>query len=104
MSHSTPVLPKSNPYYGVIVENQGVLIKPTVDASDGELHVRNNFNHIASNMEAFIEAAYKDSDFVRQVFRPRNLGLMSKNNFGMTVHLQKQDQVKSFKSNDKQIQ
>ena len=85
LAHSAPMLPK--PYYGTIVENQGVLIKPSVDASDGELHMRNNFNHIASNMEAFIQAAYKDSDFVKQVFRPRNFGLMSKNNFGVTAHL-----------------
>jgi hypothetical protein len=42
---------------------QGVtLIKPGVDASDKEMHMRNKFSHISTNLMGFMHAAYKDSD------------------------------------------
>ena len=37
-----------------VAESGAVLIKPTVDASDKELHFRNQFNYQAKNLEHFI--------------------------------------------------
>lgn len=71
--------PESAVMNKIMFEQQAVLIKPNIDASDKELHMRNKFNHQSKNMEQFIQAAYKDSDFVKQVFKPDRLGQLSKN-------------------------
>lgn len=49
----------------LMFEQQAILIKPNIDASDKELHLKNKFNYQSKNMEQFIQAAYKDSDFVK---------------------------------------
>jgi hypothetical protein len=47
-----------------------VLIKPGIDASDKEMHMRNNFNHQSKNIVEFIQMAYRDQDHLANVFRP----------------------------------
>ncbi len=53
-----------------MVDSGVVLIKPTVDASDKEMHLRNNFNHQSKNVSEFVQQAYKDSDKAKNVFKP----------------------------------
>ena len=46
--------PESAVMNKIMFEQQAVLIKPNIDASDKELHMRNKFNHQSKNMEQFI--------------------------------------------------
>ncbi len=64
----------------VVYDDNVVLIKPIVDASDKEIHMRNRFGHTSQNLLAFIQQSYKRSDFDRGIFKPKNLGEFSKDN------------------------
>jgi hypothetical protein len=65
-----------------IVENNTTVVKPQIDASDGEMHYKNRFSHMCTNLNEYMQTAYKDSDFARTVFRPKSLGAFSKTNLG----------------------
>ena len=64
------------------------------------MHLRNKFNHQAKNVENFIQAAYKDSDFVKQVFRPRQLGQFTKINQGIKTNVVVPEREPDFKRID----
>ena len=72
----------------VVLSENVVLIKPQIDASDKEIHMRNQFGHTSKNLLAFIQQSYKRSDFDRQVFKPRRLGELTKNNQGEAQNVQ----------------
>lgn len=44
MSHA-----KSKVSYATVAQSDGIVIKPNKDASDAEIHMRNNFAHLASS-------------------------------------------------------
>lgn len=60
------------------------MIKPTIDASDKELHYRNEFRHASKNLLQFIEADNR-ADYVtkEKLFQPSQLGSYSKDNRGV---------------------
>ena len=66
----------------IVFDENVILIKPTADASDKEIHARNQFGHTSKHLLAFIQQSYKRSDFDRGVFKPKRLGELSKDNTG----------------------
>jgi hypothetical protein len=62
------------------------LIKPKVDASDGEMHWKNNYAHVATNFQDIIDVGVKDIEGGINCFRPLKLGEYSKKNQGIRTH------------------
>ena len=62
-----------------------VLVQPTADASDAQIHMRNNFATMGKNLADCAAQGMKESDVNTQVFRPKRFGQLSKNYHG-TMH------------------
>lgn len=56
---------KSRSVHAAAVSDNTILIKPGIDASDKEMHYRNQFSHISKNLGSFMEAAFRDSDVLK---------------------------------------
>jgi hypothetical protein len=68
----------------MIASENAILIKPTVDASNTQLHYANNFRFAAKNFDKFMSSNDpSDAD----VFRPSQLGKLSKNVNGIKVNI-----------------
>ena len=59
-----------------------ILINPIVDCSDKELHQRNGFKSTGENLYSFLKNGDK-ATFVDNVFKPKRLGELTKDNFGV---------------------
>jgi hypothetical protein len=45
-------------------------MKPKYDASDAELHMKNNFSHVACNFQDILDVGVKDVEGGINCFRP----------------------------------
>ena len=59
------------------------LINPNVDCSDKELHHKNGYKSAGKNLHSFIKNG-DQAVFVRDVFRPKEFGKVTKDNAGST--------------------
>jgi hypothetical protein len=74
-----------------------VLLKPKVDASDGEMHFKNGFSHVATHFKDVIDVGVKDLEGSHNCFRPLQLGEFSKTNQGARVHTKLNRNTPDFK-------
>ena len=72
---------ESNIHKKVLFENNVMLIKPVIDASDKELHLRNDMAYASKNLLRFIDAN-ANVDYASDVYKPEKLGEMTRDNVG----------------------
>lgn len=91
---------KTKSLHAMAAPDSTVLIKPGIDASDKEMHYRNQFAHISTNMTNFMEAAFRDSDVLKTVFKPKRLGQLTKDNVGVHLNTLDTENQKDFRRID----
>ena len=69
-----------------IFDDNVVLIKPTVDASDKEIYARNGYRTAAKNLVHFLESGSR-AKFTDNVFKPKFLGDFTSNNNGIVKNV-----------------
>ena len=67
-------------------EQRVLLIKPTVDASNKELHSRNNMLNAEKNLKKYLNEEAQDTSS-KTSFVPRKLGQMTKNDLGVKMNV-----------------
>ena len=72
-----------------------MVIKPEVDSSDKELHLRNDMAYASKNLKRFIDSN-SNVNFAQNVFRPSKLGEMTRDNVGTVMDVHKKAKKPNF--------
>ena len=73
-----------------------IVLNPNIDCSDKELHQRNGFKGVGKNLVSFLKNGDKVL-FVKDVFRPTQLGAFTKDNSGVISHVFEHKKNPNFK-------
>lgn len=66
-----------------LYDDPAFLINPNIDCSDKELHHKNGYKSAGKNLHSFIKNG-DQAVFVRDVFRPKDFGKLTKDSVGST--------------------
>lgn len=82
----------------MLPNSEVILIKPSVDASNKELHARNKFRHAEVNLREFLERE-EDRTVKTDVFRPEKLGEFGKEIKGVRLNIADLENEPDFERN-----
>ena len=77
--------PEDKQQHKVYHDSRVILIKPSIDASDKELHQRNNMLNAEKNLRKYLEEEGKVNP--HKAFVPNKLGKLSKNDTGVKMNV-----------------
>ncbi|CDW88586.1 UNKNOWN [Stylonychia lemnae] len=72
---------------GRVFDENVVLIKPQIDASDKEIYARNGYRTAAKNLVNFLESGNR-GQFIENIFKPKYLGDFTSDNQGVIKTIQ----------------
>lgn len=72
-----------------------ILIKPNIDASDKEIYAKNGYRTASKNLVNFLESENRGS-YIEHIFKPKHLGDFTNDNQGIIKNVNRNNKPPDF--------